>query len=113
VSVAWVALAVSVACLGFLAVAAVRVGRMLRNLHAAVDALHREAVPLIADMHRMVERAAGDLDRVEDLLDTADDLRESAGRIGATIETAATLTSSPFLRVAGLLAGFRRRWPNS
>jgi len=71
VSVAWVALVVSVACLGFLAVAAVRVGRMLRNLHAAVDALHREAVPLIADMHRMVERAAGDLDRVEDLLDTA------------------------------------------
>ena len=44
---------------------------------------------------------------------TADDLRESAGRIGATIETAATLTSSPFLRVAGLLAGFRRRWPDS
>ncbi|MDG2907789.1 MAG: hypothetical protein P6D49_05775 [Acidimicrobiales bacterium] len=112
-SVAWVALVVSVACLGFLTVAAVRVGRMLRDLHAAVDALHREAVPLIADMHQMVERAAGDLDRVEDLLDTADDLRESAGRIGATIETAATFTSSPLLRLAGLLAGFRRRRPDS
>ena len=108
-SVGWVALTVAMACLGLQAVVVVRVGRILRDLHGAVDALRKAAVPLIADMHQMVERAAGDLDRVEDLLDTANDLRESAGRIGATIETAATFTSSPFLRLAGLVAGLRRR----
>jgi uncharacterized protein YoxC len=113
VSVEWAALLVAVAFLGLLVVAVVRLGRMLRDLYAAVDALHREAVPLIADMHRMVERTAGDLDRVEDLLDSAEGLRESAGKIGATIETAATLTSSPLLRLAGLVAGLRRRRPNS
>ncbi len=112
-NIGWAALIVAVACLGLLLVAVARLARMLRDLHAAVDALHREAVPLIADMHRMVERTAGDLDRVEDLLDTAEGLRESAGRIGATIESAATLTSSPLMRLVGLLSGLWRRMPGS
>lgn len=108
-SAGWVAALAGVACLVVLAAVAVRLTRMLRDLHAAVDELRREAVPLLADMHRMIERATDDLDRVEDLLDTADGLRESAGRIGATFESAATLSSSPLVRLVGMLARLRSR----
>lgn len=108
-SAGWVAVLVGAAALAVFVVLALRLTRMLRELHAAVDELRREAVPLLADMHRMVERATDDLDRVEDLLDTADGLRESAGRIGSTIETAATLSSSPLVRFVGMVARLRSR----
>ena len=81
----------------------------LQKLAGTVEELRRVAVPLLADMHGLVERATDDLDRVEDLLDTADGLRESAGRIGSTIETAATLSSSPLVRFVGMVARLRSR----
>ena len=110
---AWIALAMSVGFFGILTTIVFRVSRALRDLQVAVENLRQEILPVVRDIHGVVQRSTLDLGRVENLLDTADELRESAGKIGATIQTDATLSSSPVIRLVGFIARLRRRRPSS
>ena len=102
------AVLVAVVCLAAIAVLVVAVFslvRTLRTLRETVDVLREQAVPLVADLRRAVDHATSGLDRVDDLLDTAED-------ISTTMDAASRLTyrafSSPLIGVASVAAGFGR-----
>jgi len=102
------AVLVAVVCLAAIAVLVVAVFslvRTLRTLRETVDVLREQAVPLVADLRRAVDHATSGLDRVDDLLDTAED-------ISTTMDAASRLTyrafSPPLIGVASVAAGFGR-----
>ena len=102
------AVLVAVVCLAaivVLMVAASSLVKTLRTLRETVDMLREEAVPMVADLRRAVDHATAGLERVDDLLDTAED-------ISTTVDAASRLTyralSPPLIRAASLAAGLGR-----
>ena len=102
------AVLVAVVCLAaivVLMVAASPLVRTLRTLRQTVDLLREEAVPMVADLRRAVDHATVGLERVDDLLDTAEE-------ISTTVDAASRLTyralSPPLIRAASLAAGLGR-----
>ena len=103
-----VAVLVAIVCLAAIAVLVVAVSslvRTLRTLRQTVDLLREEAVPMVADLRRAVDHATVGLERVDDLLDTAED-------ISTTVDAASRLTyralSPPLIGAASMAAGFGR-----
>ncbi|MFT6549420.1 MAG: hypothetical protein ACJA0A_000556 [Acidimicrobiales bacterium] len=102
------AVLVAVVCLAAIAILVVAVSslvRTLRTLRETVDMLRSEAVPMVADLRRAVDHATAGLERVDDLLDTAED-------ISTTVDAASRLTyralSPPLIGAASLAAGLGR-----
>ncbi|GEM_PF-437482 len=106
VLVAAVACAVSVVVL---AVVIAVLGRRVRELHAAVDALEREALALVRETRVVADHAATEMQRVGDVLGSAE-------AVSATIDSASRLTyrafSNPVVKVlaysTGLTGALRR-----
>ena len=94
-----------VAFLVVLMVAVSSLVKTLRTLRETVDMLREEAVPMVADLRRAVDHATVGLERVDDLLDTAED-------ISTTVDVASRLTyralSPPLIGAASLAAGLGR-----
>ena len=79
--------------------------RTLRETRATLDALRGEAVPLMGELRDTVERAGAEVDRVDDLLDTAE-------TISATVDSASRLGylafRAPVIRTVALGKGIGR-----
>ena len=93
---------VSVVGVVLLALAIVSLTRTLRSMRDAVDELRREAVPAVTEMREAVRQANAELERVDSLLGTAE-------QIGATVDSASHLAylafSNPVIKVMALGAG--------
>ena len=105
-------LVASIACclaVAGLLVALRTLGREVRSLRGAVDQLARQAVPLVADAHRVVDQAATEMERVGAVL-------ESTESVHATVDSASRLAyrafANPVVKVlavrAGAASGLRR-----
>jgi len=99
------AVLVAVVCLAAVAVLVVSVVSMVRTLRAlseAVDVLREQTIPMVIELRAVVDHATRGLDRVDDLLDAAEDISE-------TVEVASRLTwrvlSPPLVGAASLSAG--------
>lgn len=79
--------------------------RTLRTVRTAVEDVHRQAVPLMADLRDTVERANADLARVDGLLGRAES-------IGGTVDSASRLAylafSNPLIKLMALGSGTSR-----
>ena len=79
--------------------------RTLRELRSTLEALQGEAVPLMGELRDTVERAGAEVERVDDLLDTAE-------AISATVDSASRLGylafRAPVIRTVALGKGIGR-----
>ena len=79
--------------------------RTLRDLRATLERVQRDAVPLVSRMHATVQQAGAEVDRVDDLLDTA-------AAIQQTVDHASRLTyvafSNPLIKVVAFFRGIGR-----
>lgn len=79
--------------------------RTLATVREAVVDLHSRAAPLLTDAHKAIRQASTDLDRVDDLLETAH-------TISSTVDNASRLAytafSSPVVKGLALATGVGR-----
>ena len=103
----------SVAAVMLLAMGLVAIRRSLKDLRMAVDELRSETAPVVAEMSETVRAANYELNRVDDLLGTAE-------KVGGTVDSASRLAylafSNPVIKGLALASGtgraarsFRRR----
>jgi hypothetical protein len=99
-----VLIAAVVACVAAVvgvAAAVVLVGQV-RRLERGIEELRAEAVPLVADARRVTDHAAGEMARVEAVL-------EDAGSVTATVDSASRLAqrafASPVVKLLAIRAG--------
>jgi hypothetical protein len=96
---------VMIAAIVTLALAVQAMLRTLRELRGTLEALRGEAVPLMGELRTTVERAGAEVDRVDDLLETAES-------ISATVDSASRLGylafRAPIIRVVALGKGITR-----
>ncbi len=104
------AVLVSVAMVAVVAVMAVAVTallRSLRDLRATLERLQADAVPLMGQLRETVSAAGAEVDRVDDLL-------ESAEAISARVDGASRLGylafRAPVIRVMAFGRGIGRGW---
>jgi hypothetical protein len=95
----------ALAAAAWLGIVSARLLRAAKDLEAARDAFEAEAVPAVVDLRDAVERATGEVDRVEDLL-------EVAASIGDRVDTATEATykalTSPVIKGVAIASGTRR-----
>ncbi|HXW39066.1 MAG TPA: hypothetical protein VEJ44_05180, partial [Acidimicrobiales bacterium] len=76
--------------------------RQVQRLRAAADELGRQAVPLVADAHRVVDQAATEMERVGAVLETTESVH-------ATVDSASRLAyrafANPVVKVLAARAG--------
>lgn len=79
--------------------------RVLRNLRSTLEQVQRDAVPLVSRMHETVQQAGAEVDRVDDLLETA-------AAIQQTVDNVSRLTyvafSNPLIKVVAFFRGIGR-----
>lgn len=80
---------VSVLAVVAMSVALVSLTRSIRALREAVDTIRTETIPTVIDLRDTVNRASGEIGRVEGLIDTAES-------ITSTVDTASKLTVRAF-----------------
>ena len=77
----------------------------LRSVRLAVEELQRQSVPLLTDLRATLDRANGELARVDDLLGTAES-------VGSTVDSASRLAymafSNPLIKLLAFGAGASR-----
>jgi hypothetical protein len=97
-----VASALVVGAAAMLLFAVVSLRRQVERLSAAADELGRQAVPLVADAHRVVGQAATEMERVGAVLDTTESVH-------ATVDSASRLAyrafANPVVKVLAVRAG--------
>ena len=102
--------AIIVACLmavlvAFLCVSLASLTRTMRAMRDTIDEMRRETLPVVVDMRNTVQKANGDLERVDTLLTTAES-------ISVTVDSAARLAylafSNPLIKVMAFGAGSAR-----
>ncbi|MFN8035970.1 MAG: hypothetical protein U0V73_08555 [Acidimicrobiia bacterium] len=104
--VAALVLAIAVAMTtGALVVVLVLLARSLRSLRAALAELQRESLASVREMHDAVRLAAGDLDRVDTLLATAESV---TGRVDSASRFAYRAVSNPVVKTIAAGAGARK-----
>jgi hypothetical protein len=85
-----------------LLVVLVALRRQVERLSAAADELGRQAVPLVADAHRVVGQAATEMERVGAVLDSTESVH-------ATVDSASRLAyrafANPVVKVLAVRAG--------
>ena len=69
----------------------------LRALRETVDDLRRETLPAIAELRATVDAANGELQRVDSLLDTAEDV---SARVDATSKLTWMVVRNPLVKLA-------------
>lgn len=98
------ALALAGGCVAFFAAAA-RLRRAAEALEEASDAFRQSAVPLVEELSESAQRAAGEVERVEHLLDLSTGIGQRVE--GATGVTYRALTT-PVIKGAAVAEGTRR-----
>jgi ascorbate-specific PTS system EIIC-type component UlaA len=102
--------AIIVACLtavlvAFLCVALTTLNKTMRVMRETIEQLRRETVPVVVDMRETVQRANLDLDRVDNVLNSAES-------IGATLDSGSRLLylafSNPIIKALAVGAGTAR-----
>lgn len=98
----------AVVALGLAVTLTVLCGRVLaaaRRLDAAADAFEHEAVPAVVELRGLVDAAAEDLERLDQVV-------EVAGAVGARVDSATDLTyralTTPVIKGVALASGTRR-----
>lgn len=96
---------VTVAAFAALIVALASLLRTLRELRATLEAVQREALPLVNELRDTVVQAGAEVERVDDLLDTAASIQQ-------TVDAASRLTyvafSNPLIKVVSFFRGIGR-----
>lgn len=77
----------------------------LRSLRETVDDLRRETLPAIAELRSTVEAANGELERVDALLDTAEDV---SARVDATSKLTWLVVRNPLVKLASMSVSTER-----
>ena len=102
------AVVVAVACalaVAVLLVAIYALNRTLRELRNAIEDLRRETLPVVSEMRTAVGQANVELERVDNLLGTAES-------ISSTVDSASRLTylafSNPVIKVIAFASGTGR-----
>lgn len=80
----------------------------LRSLRETVDDLRRETLPAIAELRATVEAANGEIERVDRLLDTAEQV---SARVDATSKLSWLVLRNPLVKLASLSVATDRRRP--
>jgi hypothetical protein len=77
----------------------------MRALRDTIEALRIDAVPAMAELRRAASQASHELERVDDLLDTAES-------VSTTVDSASRLTylvvSNPLIKIVAVAAGAGR-----
>jgi hypothetical protein len=106
--VTWVAVALAVVAAGLgaaLVWVTMALSRTIRSLRSVVDDLHREAVPLVANLEGDVRRASAGLDRVGDLVGAAESVTR---RVDGASRLAVATFSNPVVKVLAVGHGVGR-----
>ena len=77
----------------------------LADLREAARALTEEAVPAVVNLRQTLERADGDLDRLDGLLGTAEAVSATVASASRVAEAAVT---NPAIKAAAVFSGVRR-----
>ena len=89
----------------FLCVALSSLTRTMKAMRDTIEEMRRETLPVVVDMRNTVEKANGDLERVDSLLTTAES-------ISVTVDSASRLAylafSNPLIKVMAFGAGSAR-----
>ena len=78
--------------------------RVLESTKMTIDTMREEAVPLLREVKGSVERANRELDRVDTMLVSANDIVGRVERLSGLVEQAA---ASPLVKIVSLGAGVR------
>ena len=96
---------ITVAAFVALIVALTTLLRTLRELRSTLDLVQREALPLVNELRDTVVQAGAEVERVDDLLDTAASIQQ-------TVDHASRLTyvafSNPLIKVVSFFRGIGR-----
>ncbi len=105
------AIALVAGCLAFFAAAA-RLRTAAAELEAAGEAFRAAAEPLVEELSSSADRAAGEVDRVEHLLDLSTGIAE---RVDTTTEATYRAITTPVIKGAAFAGGHptRRSAPRS
>lgn len=95
----------SVVAVVLLAVALVSINRTLKAVRDAAEALRNETVPAMQDLRHAVRVANAELDRVDDVLGTAESI---GGTLDAATRLAYLTFSNPVIKVLALASGTGR-----
>ena len=102
---AYVVAGASVVAVILLVLVLVSVSRTLATLRQSVEDLRRETLPVLTDLQRTVSQANAELERVDDLLD-------SAQSVSATVDSFSRLAylafSNPLIKGMALVTGTSR-----
>jgi hypothetical protein len=90
---------------GALVVVLVMLARTLRSVRATLAELQDETLVAVRDMHRAIRSAAGDLDRVDTLLATAESV---SGTVDSASRFAYKAVSNPVVKTIAMGAGARK-----
>lgn len=95
----------AMAAVAVLVVASVSLVRTMRQLRQTIDVLREQTVPMVVDLRDAVDQASGELDRVDDILETVES-------ISTTVDQASRLTyrafSPPLIRTLSVFTGAAR-----
>ncbi|HVF07946.1 MAG TPA: DUF948 domain-containing protein [Actinomycetota bacterium] len=78
--------------------------RVLESTKMTIDTMREEAVPLLREVKGSVERTNRELDRVDTILVSANDIVARVEKLSGLVEQAA---ASPLVKVIGLGAGVK------
>lgn len=90
---------------GALVMTLTSLSKTLGALRATVEDLHRDTIPLLADVHQTVRTAGEELERVDALLVTANSLGET---VDSASKLALIVFSNPAVKAIAFAAGVRR-----
>jgi uncharacterized protein YoxC len=95
----------SVVAVVLLGVALVSITRTLREVRKAVQLLHAETVPVVTELGDTVRAANAELERVDDLLGTAESI---SGTVDSASRLAYLAFSNPMIKALALASGTSR-----
>ena len=79
--------------------------RTLASVRGAVDDVRHTAVPLIADVHKAVRQANGDLVHVEAILERTESIK---GTVDSASKLALAAFATPAIKLAAISTGLNR-----
>lgn len=95
----------SVVAVVLLALAMIALVRTLRSLQDAADALRRETLPVVSELRQTVQRANGELEKVDELLVSAESI---SGTVDSASRLAYLALSNPIIKAMAFGAGTTR-----
>jgi hypothetical protein len=89
----------------FLCVVLINTFRVLESTKLLIDGMREETVPLLKEVKGSVERTNRELDRVDGMLISANEIVARVSRVSALVEQAA---SGPLVKIISMGAGLRK-----